>query len=173
MRLVGINIFRFFIVILIQLLLVDQLSLGFMANYISLAVYVSFLLTFPVNASNYLLLLAALALGLTIDVFKDTGGVHASACLFLAYLRPFLLKRLQSQNQMEEVEELTVYTEDLQKYLVYCALLLSGFYFWLFLLEEFSFTRIPMILLKTLLSTVFTTILILIGQYLLFRKPKN
>jgi hypothetical protein len=159
MRLVSLNIVRFLFLILIQLLVVDQISLGFMENYISLVIYVSFLLTFPI-------------LGLTMDMFKDSGGIHASACLFLAFLRPFVLRRLQSQNPIDEVEELTVYTEDLKKYITYTVLLLSGFFFWLFLLEEFSFSRIPMILLKTLLSTIFSTLLIIIGQYLLFRRPK-
>ena len=172
MRLVSLNIVRFLFLILIQLLVVDQISLGFMGNYISLVIYVSFLLTFPINTSNYLLLVVALILGLTMDMFKDSGGIHASACLFLAFLRPFVLRRLQSQNPIDEVEELTVYTEDLKKNITYTVLLLSGFFFWLFLLEEFSFSRIPMILLKTLLSTIFSTLLIIIGQYLLFRRPK-
>ena len=112
MRLVSLNIVRFLFLILIQLLVVDQISLGFMENYISLVIYVSFLLTFPINTSNYLLLVVALILGLTMDMFKDSGGIHASACLFLAFLRPFVLRRLQSQNPIDEVEELTVYTED-------------------------------------------------------------
>ena len=119
MRLVSLNIVRFLFLILIQLLVVDQISLGFMDNYISLVIYVSFLLTFPINTSNYLLLVVALILGLTMDMFKDSGGIHASACLFLAFLRPFVLRRLQSQNPIDEVEELTVYTEDLKKYITY------------------------------------------------------
>ena len=79
----------------------------------------------------------------------NTGGIHASACLTMAFARPFLLRRLQTESPMDETSELTVYTEDLQKYVLYCFFLVFCFFFWLFLLEEFSFSNLPKIILKT------------------------
>lgn len=173
MRLVLINIARFFFLIFLQLLVVNQIGLGFLTPYISLVVYISFLFTFPINVSKYLLLIVALILGLTLDVFQNTGGIHASACLFLAFTRPFILARFRSESPIDEVQELTIYTEDFQKYVIYCLSLSMTFFFWLFLLEEFSLVKIPLILLKTLLSGIFSTLFIIIGQFLLFRKPKK
>jgi len=172
MRIVVLNIGRFLFLVLLQVFVINQIDLGFLNSFISVAIYISFILSFPVKASNYLLLLVSLLLGMSIDLFMDTGGIHASACVTMAFLRPFLLRRLQTESPMDETTELTVYTEDLQKYMTYCLILIFCFFFWLFLLEEFSFLKIPKILLKTLLSTIVTTLLIIIGQYLLFRKPK-
>ncbi|MEN8928301.1 MAG: hypothetical protein ABF242_08100 [Flavobacteriales bacterium] len=173
MKLIIINIIRFALLIFLQIFVVNQIGFGFMTPYISVVVYISFLLTFPVNISKYILLVVALVLGLTIDMFQNTGGIHASACLFMAFARPFLLRRLQSDSPIEEIEELTVYTEDLQKYLTYSLLLSFLFFVWLFLLEEFSFTRMPLIILKAVLSSIMSTSLIILGQFLLIRKPKK
>lgn len=173
MNLVLVNIVRFIGLIFLQIFVVNQMSLGFLTPYISLVIYISFLLTFPVNVSRYILLLVALVLGITIDMFQNTGGIHASSCVFLAFVRPFLLSRLQSDSPIDDIQELNVYTEDLQKYTMYCLILAFCFFFWLFLLEEFSFGRIPLITLKALLSSVMSTFLIILGQYLLIRKPKT
>lgn len=173
MNLIGANIFRFIGLILLQVFVVNQIDLGFLNSHISLAVYVSFLLTFSTKISKYITMLVALLLGLSIDMFLNTEGIHASACLFLALVRPYLLRRIQTANPLENVQELTVYTEDIQKYALYSVLLLGAFFFWLFLIEEFSLLALPLILVKTVLSTIFTALLIIIGQYLLYRKPKN
>jgi len=173
MNLISANIFRFVGLILLQVFVVNQIDLGFLNSYISLAVYVSFLLTFSTNISKYVTMLVALLLGLSIDMFLNTDGIHASACLFLALVRPYLLRRIQTANPLENVQELTVYTEDIQKYSLYSVLLLGAFFFWLFLIEEFSLHALPLILVKTVLSTIFTALLIIIGQYLLYRKLKN
>ncbi len=173
MNLIGANIFRFVGLILLQVFVVNQIDLGFLNPYISLAVYVSFLLTFSTKISKYVTMLVALLLGLSIDMFLNTEGIHASACLFLALVRPYLLRRIQTANPLENVQELTVYTEDIQKYALYSVLLLGAFFFWLFLIEEFSLLALPLILVKTVSSTIFTALLIIIGQYLLYRKPKN
>lgn len=173
MNLILSNIVRFISLILVQVFLVNQIDLGFMNSYLSVVVYLSFLLTFPTKVSKYLTMIVALVLGITIDMFLNTSGIHASACLFLALVRPVLLRRIQTANPLENVQELTVYTEDIQKYALYTFLLVGSFFFWLFLMEEFSFLALPIIILKTLFSTIVSTILILTGQYLLFRKPKN
>lgn len=173
MRLIFLNIIRFVLLILIQVFIINQLNLGFLTGYISIAIYISFILTFSTRVSKYVTLLVAFFLGLSVDLFINTHGIHASACVLLAFLRPYLLRRLQTESPMDEIDELTVYTEDLQKYVLYTLILSFGFFFWLFLIEEFSLSKIPLIILKTLLSGIATTFLIILGQFLLFRKPKT
>lgn len=172
MKLLSINIIRFFFLVLLQVFVINNMELGFLASYISPVIYISFLFTLPVNISKYIVLTLAFLLGLTIDVFQDTYGIHASACVFLALIRPRLLENFNSDS-IEKSNELTIFTEDRQKYITYIFILTFVFFIWLFLLEDFSFTRIPLILLKTILSSVISTILILLGQLLLFRKPTH
>ena len=89
MRLILLNIFRFTGLIFLQIFVVNQMNLGFLNPYISIVVYISFLITFPVNISKYILLLVALILGLTVDMFQNTGGIHASACVFFSLCKAF------------------------------------------------------------------------------------
>ena len=173
MRLILLNIVRFFFLVLLQVFIISKFNLGFLTGYISIAVYISFILTFPTRISKYITVVIAFFLGLTIDMFLNTHGIHASACVFLSFIRPYLLNRLQTESPMDEIDELTIYTEDAQKYILYTFILSLGFFFWLFMIEEFSFVKIPVIILKTILSSIVSTILIIIGQYLLFRKQKN
>lgn len=173
MNLVFSNILRFVFLVLTQVFLVNQIDLGIFNSYISIAVYVSFLLTFPTKVPKYFTMIVALVLGVVMDMFLNTDGIHASSCLFLALVRPYLLRRIQTANPLENVQELTVYSEDIQKYVLYCMLLVGSFFFWLFLIEEFSLFALPIILLKTILSTIVTTLLIIVGQYLLYPKPKK
>jgi hypothetical protein len=151
---------------------INNIELGFLASYISPVIYISFLFTLPINISKYVVLILAFFLGLTLDVFQDTYGIHASACVFLALIRPRLLESFSSDS-IEKANELTIFTEDRQKYITYIFILTFMFFIWLFILEEFSFTKIPLIVLKTILSSVISTILILLGQLLLFQKPTH
>jgi rod shape-determining protein MreD len=173
MRLITLNILRFFALILLQVFVINQINLGFLNTYISAVVYISFLLTFPTKVSKYFTLLVAFLLGIVIDIFLNTNGIHASACVLLAFVRPYLLERIQTDSPISEIQELTVFTEDLQKYILYTFILVFCFFFWLFILENFSFNNIFSVFLKTILSTLVSTILIIIGQYLLFRRLKN
>ena len=168
MRLLIINIVRFIFLILIQINVFNNIELGFLSSYISSIIYISFIFTLPVNISKYGVLIIAFLLGLSLDVFQDTYGIHASACVFLALIRPRLLEVFNSES-IDKAKELTIFSVDRQKYITYVFLLTISFFLWLFLLEEFSFSRIPLILIKTVLSTVISTLLIIIGQILLFR----
>ena len=173
MGLVGKNIVRFVGLILLQILLIRNVEFGFLNNYIYLALYTSFLLTFPLNVNKYFVVIVALFLGLSIDMFENTYGLNASACVFMAFVRPSILKRFQTDSPIEDIQELTIYNEDKQKYAIYSFVLIFCYYLWFFLLEEFSIFKIPVILLKTIISTGISTLLILLGQLLLIRKPKT
>ena len=83
------NIFRFIILILIQVLLLNQINfLGYINPYL----YILFIIIFPFMGNKSLLILLSFILGLFIDMFGDSGGVHAAACVFIAYIRPVILK---------------------------------------------------------------------------------
>lgn len=173
MGIVGINIVRFFLLALIQIYIINNINFGSASYIIAPVVYISYLFTLPTNINKYLYMLIAFALGMTVDIFQDTYGTHASACVLLAYVRPRFTNQLEEQNTFQETYNLSIYMVDSVQYIVY---LLSGtaiFLFWLFLLEEFNFSYLHIVLLKTVVSTIVSVILIVIGQYLFFSKPKN
>ena len=76
------NTVRFFFLILLQVLLLNNINfLGYVNPYL----YVLFLILFPFNGNQTLFLLLSFLLGLGIDLFEDSGGINAAACLAVGY----------------------------------------------------------------------------------------
>jgi hypothetical protein len=150
----------------------NNIDLDFLNYLLSPVVYIAYIITFPNNYSKYVLLIVAFILGLTVDMFLNTYGINASACLLMAYSRVFMVKQLEAQNTFDESFDLTIHTIERISYIKYVTVLTFIFFLWLFILEEFSFSYILVILFKTIVSTIFSVLLILIGQYLLFKKQK-
>ncbi|WP_317134285.1 rod shape-determining protein MreD [Flavobacterium agricola] len=124
---------------------------------------------YPVTANRNLFLLASFFLGLTVDFFMNTGGVHASACLVLAFFRPTILKYtfgLSYEYQTVKIAD-KISTERLV-YLLSSILLFSTV---LFTLEIFNFSFIWGILIRILFSSLLTFIICVLIIYLI--KPNK
>ncbi len=174
MNIIVINIVRFVLLILAQLFVINNMDLGAGNYLISPIIYISFILTFPVKFNRYAFMFISFMLGLVIDLFSDTYGVHASACVLIAYLRPSFTKQLEEQaSSFTEVYNLSIYSVDRLGYIRYASVLTALFLFWLFLLEEFSFRYLHIIILKTVISTIVSVLFMIIGQFLFLSKPKN
>ena len=66
--------------------------LGYINPYVLRSIFILF---FPVkNNTCYLFIGISFLLGLTIDIFSDSGGIHAAASVFIAYIRPSVFKIL-------------------------------------------------------------------------------
>ena len=73
----------------LQILIFNNINLF---GYLNPYPYVLFILLYPVNSNKSLLLLSSFTLGILIDMFANSGGVHATAAVILAYIRPSLFK---------------------------------------------------------------------------------
>ncbi len=51
--------------------------------------YVGFVLFFPYGVSRSITMFIAFLTGLTIDIFSNTPGIHAAACVFVAFTKDF------------------------------------------------------------------------------------
>ena len=92
------NIIRFFTVILLQILIFNNIEVS---GYLNPYFYVIFILLLPFEVPGWLLLSTAFALGFTMDMFMSTPGMHASATVFMAFLRPFVLKNFSPRDGYE------------------------------------------------------------------------
>jgi hypothetical protein len=66
-------------------------KIGLLHGFIHPYVYFIFLLWLPFNISRTTLLFIGFFYGLSLDIFTKTQGLYAFACLWIAYLRPFLI----------------------------------------------------------------------------------
>jgi rod shape-determining protein MreD len=79
------NIARFILLLAAQVIIFNNMDFwGFITPF----PYILFIMLYPVDGNKLGLLAASFLLGLTMDMFCNSGGVHAAACIILAYVRP-------------------------------------------------------------------------------------
>jgi rod shape-determining protein MreD len=159
--------FRFVILVLIQVMLLNHINfLGYINPYL----YILFILLFPLNGNNSLLIFLSFLLGLSIDIFGDSGGIHAAACVFIAYIRPVILKF--SLGVSYEYNVIKINNIDVRKRIIYISLMVFLHHIVLFSLEIFNIDHILLVLKSTLFSGIFSFILILSTISIFSKKSK-
>lgn len=162
------NIVRFVILMLIQVLILNNMNLG---GYMNPYIYILFLLLLPANINRSLLLVIAFLTGLSVDFFANTLGLHAAACVFLAFLRPGTIHLLFRYYEFGTGEEPGPLAIGVRGFLKYALVLVFVHQLFLFYLEVFSFNNFFYTFYKAVLSTVLSTFIMLIAV-LLFSKRK-
>ena len=161
------NSIRFILLLLVQVIICNNIDfLGFINPYI----YILFIFLFPIRENRMVLLFTSFLLGILIDIFSDSGGVHAAAAVSLAYIRPVLLK--SSFGMLYEHQSVKFRNTELGSLITYLILGTLSHHLILFSLEIFNISRILLILKKTLFSSIFTIILSLIIIILFSRNKK-
>ena len=160
------NIIVFFTVIISQILLFNNMSLWDYTPYI----YLIFILVYPVKYNQISLIFLSFLLGLSIDFFSNSGGIHASACLVIAYIRPYVLKF--SFGTSYEFHHIKFANTDFAQRISYFTILITLHHLVLFLLEAGSLSLIGYTLKHTLISSVYTLLLSLLLLFLFSKKKK-
>jgi rod shape-determining protein MreD len=161
-----VNIFRFILLLAVQIVIFNNMT--FLGFIIPLP-YLLFIILYPVNGNRSALLITSFLLGLTMDVFSNSGGVHATACVTLAYFRPYIFKfAFGISYEYQTIKLNDVLTTERFSFLLISVII---HHFTLFILEAFQVSFFLDILIRTLLSTVFTIISCIIIIYLI--KPNK
>ena len=137
------------------------------ASYINPYLYLIILLIMPFKTQKWFLLIYAFILGLSVDVFSDTLGMHSSACLIIAVLKPSITKITIPHNIIEENDELIAQKIGVKSFILFTSILIFIHHSILFILEHASIDF--RILLKILFSTLISSIIITICQFFFFR----
>ncbi|GAO29176.1 rod shape-determining protein MreD [Geofilum rubicundum] len=166
----GRYLLSFIAILLVQVLVLNNLNLG---GYINPWLYVLFILILPVEMPNWLLLVLAFATGLIMDTFLNTIGLHASATVFLAFLRPFLLRFFAPRDGYEPGSLPVTSHFGLGWFLKYTLLAVLAHHLFLFIVEAFSFENFLATLWKTILSSLVTLVVIMIAQLFSSRERRR
>ena len=158
---------RFVVLVLVQVLIFNHID--FM-GYINPYIYILFIILYPANNNRTLFIFLAFLLGLSVDVFSDSGGVHAAACVTIAYIRPVFLKF--SFGTVYDYQSIKFDQIDFGNKLTYFSALVVIHHLIMFSLEVFNISKIILILEKTLFSGIFTILLCLIITILFSPKRK-
>lgn len=157
----------FVVAVLLQVLIFNNILI---ARVISPFFYILFILLLPFYTPRALLLFLSFILGLTIDIFTNTPGVHASACLLIGFIRPGVLQLISSRETLESVSAPTVQNMGFNWFAGYTIFLALIHHLFLFFIEAFTFDGVLITLLRVILSAVLSVGLILLSQFLIFRK---
>lgn len=159
------KIFAFVGLVLLQTLILNEVHLfGFVIPY----VYIMFLVVIPPHANRIQTLILSFILGLSIDIFESTGGIHATAALVAAYFRPQLLHLTFGLSY--DYHTLSIKHASFIKKLTYVALLVFIHHAALFALEVFSLDLWRLFLEKLFLSAIFSILLIMLMMSLVKKR---
>ncbi len=165
------NIIIFFVVFILQLVVLNHINLTNLD--LNPMLYVLIILTLPFETPGWLLLLIAFSCGLTMDIFTDSLGVHSSACVFMAFLRPFILQVLSPRDGYESGQVPVLSHFGFAWYFRYSAILIFTHHLIFYFMEVFSFNNFFVTIWYTLLTSVFTLIFILLSQLFIFTRKKR
>ncbi len=165
------NIIRFCLLIFVQVFVLNQVPP--LHHLVTPYIYYLFILWLPFKMGRRTVMLLALALGFSLDCFTKTYGLHAAPCVLIAYLRPFLINLLISQEGAESnYNEPSVKSMGFAPYFTYVAILTLLHHSLLFFLEALQTGGYLYFILKTLLSVAISLLLILITELLFVRKQR-
>ncbi|MFA9389488.1 MAG: rod shape-determining protein MreD [Prolixibacteraceae bacterium] len=159
-------ILLFVVVVVIQVLFMNNIQFS---RFVNPYFYILFILLLPINFPRYLMLILGFLLGLTIDLFSNTPGIHASATVFIAFVRPFVINA-SNLDDKEQIMCPTIENIGMTWFFRYAGVLILIHHFFLFYIEVFTFHGFFQTFLRSFLSSIFTFIFIVISQFLFFRK---
>ena len=161
------NVVRFIFLILLQALVLNNIQFS---GFVNPFIYVLFILLLTFETPNWLLLVLAFTLGFSVDLFSHTPGMHASATVFMAFLRPYVLNIISPRDGYEPGTFPRVFYLGLGWFLKYTLILVTAHHFFLFFIEVFKFDDFLGTLSRIAMSSVFSILLIVFSQYFIYRK---
>ncbi len=151
------NILLFFVLVLIQVLVLNNIQfLGFVNPYI----YILFILSLPARTPRWFVLVLGFVLGLSIDTFSNTLGMHTAATVLIAYARSFIIKLFTSIDEGNNPIP-SFHSFGVGAYVKYALVMVILHHSALFFLESFSFSNFWLVFFKIILSSAITMLIIL------------
>lgn len=156
-------LWQFLLLCLLQVLIFNNLNLG---GYVNPFPYIYLILILPISMGRIPLLLVGFLLGLTVDVFSNTGGIHAAATTLIAFYRPLYLKAQSPREGYELTAVPHIKQFGITWFIPYALLLVVMHHSVLFFLETFRFTDFFHTLFKSILSSGLTMVIIVFIEYM-------
>jgi rod shape-determining protein MreD len=164
------NIKRFVFLILLQVMILNHVQ---WSGYVNPYVYILFIMMLPIETPRWMVLLLAFMSGLIIDMFGNTGGMHAAATVFMAFLRPGILNLVSPRDDYDSETSLSPQKMGLKWFLTYAGIMVTMHHFTFFFIEVFRFSEFFITFFKALLNSIITLLIIILGLYLFSKASSN
>lgn len=151
------RIILFFVIVALQVLLLSHLEfLGVCHPFL----YIVCLMLLPITMPVWVEMILGALLGLLIDIFCNSIGVHMAACVLMMFIRQPIVRRLvfEPERLKGEIDLRTLGTEAYIKYLI---LMVLTHHTVVFTLSAWSWHMLGWVMLEILISGLVSALLIL------------
>ena len=143
--------------ILVQIFVLNEVVFS---SYIIPFLYLTIILSIPKGKSILFLMIISFLTGLTIDIFEGQLGLHSTSCIIIAFLRPKILSILSNSKTLSNEDNIRLTNLGALQFLVYSSTLIFLHSLILFFIVDFEIGNI----IKTILSTLITLLLIFVNE---------
>ena len=166
------NILRFLILLTVQVTICQHICLF---GYMTPALFLLALFLLPLELPLSLQYLIGFASGFVVDAFAHTLGVSTFACTVMMFLRPYIARWLNGNNNnvFENIDRPVPGVKDFRWVFLYTLILSSIYEILAVLLETMTFKNFGHTLLVMLGNIVFSVFVILCIEYIFHPRTKN
>jgi rod shape-determining protein MreD len=157
---------RILLVVSFQVLVLNNIQL---MGYLNPYFYIWIILFAKTTRKAANLMWIGFFVGIIVDLFENSGGLHASATLTLAFARPALIRLISTKGDLQSAR-LSLHDLGLAKFTTYTISGILLHHFILFFLEAFRFSEFFSVSFRVVLSAAFTFVLLLFFQMLFGKK---
>lgn len=122
--------------------------------------YISVILFLPNTVPVSVVLITAFFIGLAVDIFSNTAGLHASACVLIAFLRSYILKILFPSRGLETELVISLEGFGTERFIRYIVIMTFVHHLFLFFVEAGTIQFFLNTSLKIVSSVIFTSLVI-------------
>ena len=162
----GLN---FILIVLVQGLVVNPMEIH---EFLNPMVYPMLILMLPFDLSVLATLAISFVLGVSVDGMSNTFGLHASAAMVVGYLRPTVLKYIKPRDGYDATLMPSIHDMGITWFLGYTTFFLFLHHAWFFTIEIFKLDFF-LIFAKTFCSLLFSLLLIILLQFILYKASKK
>ncbi|HSJ68040.1 MAG TPA: hypothetical protein VK921_10215 [Anditalea sp.] len=164
------SIFGFFLYFAVQVFVLKNVVLfGTAFSFL----YVIYILIFPIEIKTIPLMVISFLLGLSIDIFYDTLGMHTASLLVVAFLRKSWLNVHTPTGGFDDNTQPTVLNMGLGWFITYSLPLIFIHHLTFFFIDYLGTDFYLPIIIRTFSSMVFTFMLGIIAQMLFYKKKRG
>lgn len=141
---------------------------------VNIYIYFMPILFLPIRTPRHFVLLAALGLGLLIDIIMDTLGLFMIAALWVGFFRIRYLSYMIPEKKLQLVKDqkIGLHIVPLSIFLVYVLMLCGLHNIIVILLETFTTTFNYYLMLKWFLDTLYSVIVFMLVYFIYYRSTK-
>ena len=139
----------FITLVILQIFLVDNISLGL---YFHPLIYTAFIIMLPLDLKHIWVMLLAALMGLTIDMLTGMGGLNVIAATAVGFMRPMLLNVAVGHNTANDDTMPALHRLQAKNLLWYIIFVVGMHSLIYFLLEAISLSNLHHTILRIVIS---------------------